>query len=58
MTMHESIDTIQMLLDKEKLLLDTLDMCKQKAKESPTFPEKVAYLTVITFIESNLPAVQ
>ena len=56
--MHESIDTIQMLLDKEKLLLDTLDMCKQKAKESSTLPEKVAYFTIITFIESNLPAVQ
>ena len=56
--MHESIDTIQILLDKEKLILDTLGMCKQKAKESTTFQEKVAYLTVITFIESNLPAVQ
>lgn len=56
--MHESIDTIQLLLDKEKILLDTLAMCKQRAKESQTFPEKVAYFTVITFIESNLPAVQ
>lgn len=56
--MHESIDTIQLLLDKEKLLLDTLAMCKQKVKESQTFPEKVAYCTVISFIESNLPAVQ
>ena len=52
------MDTIQILLDKEKLLLDTLAMCKQKVKESPTFPEKVAYLTIITFIESNLPAIQ
>lgn len=56
--MHESIDTIQLLLDKEKLLLDTLAMCKQKAKEVQTFPEIVAYYTVISFIESNLPAVQ
>ena len=56
--MHESIDTIQILLDKQELLLETLAMCKQKAKESQTFPEKVAYLTVITFIESNLSAVQ
>ena len=56
--MHESIDTIQLLLDKQELLMETLAMCKQKVKESQTFPEKVAYCTIISFIESNLPAVQ